>query len=276
MRSLCQWRRERQWLNKKDIRNAVLESIASIAPEADLKRISATRALREQIDLDSLDWLNVFEALQARLSIRIPPAEQGRITSLDELVGYLAGQARLPATAAVRDDAPEALPRAQWIVDGRTITVRPIGPDDAQLESEFVRHLSVESRYKRFMSTIVELPSRKLAELTDVDQESHVALVATAEVDGGVSIVGVARYIVEPPGRSCEFAITVDDAWQGTGLAGLLMQLLIDVARSRGLATMEGEVLRSNRPMLRFARQLGFAPQARTDDRETVHIVRAL
>jgi len=88
--------------------------------------------------------------------------------------------------------------------------------------------------------------------------------------------VGVVRYIVDPAGTGCEFAIAVDDAWHGSGLAGILMHDLIDIARARGLATMEGIVLATNAAMLRFTRQLGFRQQRDPEDPDTVHVVRRL
>jgi acetyltransferase len=116
----------------------------------------------------------------------------------------------------------------------------------------------------------------RLKDLTDVDQVRHVALAATVERDGKEALVGVARYVVDASGTGCEFAIAVDDAWQGSGLAGILMHALIDIARARGLATMEGSVLATNRRMLKFTRQLGFVPQDDPEDRDTVRVVRSL
>jgi acetyltransferase len=263
-------------MDTAEVRTAVLAAIAAIAPETDPKQIPGDRPLREAADLDSLDWLNVVEALQTRFGVEIPTDARSRITTLDAMVDYLAARMAAPPAAVPSRSAAATLSRRQWSVDGQRITVRPIGRDDAGLEADFVRHLSAESRYKRFMSTINELSPGKLAEMTDVDQVRHVALAALAKVDGEPAFVGVARYIVDASGRRCEFAIAVADAWQGSGLAGLLMQALIDLARARGLAVMEGDVLRSNRKMLRFARQLGFVPQREGSDRETMHIVRAL
>jgi acetyltransferase len=259
-----------------EVRTAVLAAITAIAPETDPTQIPGDRSLRDAVDLDSLDWLNVVEALQTRFAVEIPADARSRITTLDALVDYLAARLAAPPAAAPSRSTAATLSRRQWLVDGQRITVRPIGRDDAGLEAEFVRHLSAESRYKRFMSTITELSPGKLAEMTDVDQVRHVALAAIAGLDGQPAFAGVARYIVDTSGRRCEFAIAVGDAWQGSGLAGLLMQALIDVARARGLAVMEGDVLRTNRKMLRFARQLGFVPQREGSDRETMHIVRAL
>jgi acetyltransferase len=149
-------------------------------------------------------------------------------------------------------------------------------PDDRDLEAEFVRHLSGDARYKRFMATMRELSDAKLRYLTDVDQVRHVALVATADVGGRQVELGVARYIVDPVGTGCEFAIAVDDAWQGSGLAGMLMHALMGVARARGLASMEGVVLAANSRMLNFTRQLGFGVERDPQDRQTLRVVRAL
>lgn len=258
-----------------EIRAAVLETIRSIAPEIDPQRLAGHLPLREVVDLDSLDWMNLVAAVQARFGIELTLADPAHLATLDALVDHLAGQLnprRHPtATTTARPD-PAALPHAHWAIDGRGVTLRPICRDDVELEAAFVRGLSAESRYKRFMSTIGELSPRKLAELTDVDQQRHVALAAVVDDGIRVAFVGVARYIVDGTGRSCEFAIAVADAWQGSGLAGRLMQALIDLARSRGLSAMEGDVLRSNQRMRRFARQLGFVTQRGAGDRDSVRV----
>jgi acetyltransferase len=126
------------------------------------------------------------------------------------------------------------------------------------------------------MVTVSELPQSKLKYLTEVDQVRHVALVATTERDGHEALVGVARYVVDPSGSSCEFAAAVDDAWQGSGVAGILMNGLIGVARASGLKTMEGIVLATNARMLKFTRQLGFSVQRDPEDRSLLRAVRTL
>jgi acetyltransferase len=84
------------------------------------------------------------------------------------------------------------------------------------------------------------------------------AFVCEAEVDGKPALVGEARYVANPDGRSCEFGVVIADDWHKTGIAGLLMDALIRAARAQRLETMEGLVLRENREMLRFVRALGF------------------
>jgi acetyltransferase len=262
----------------EEIRKAVQATIESIAPDADPARIRPDQPLREQIHLDSMDWLNVVVDLHARLGIEIPESDYGELATLDSMVAYVASRkAKRPGKPRrSRAAAAGQLPSTTHRVNGTPVTVRPMRPDDASIEADFVRHLSSETRYKRFMLTLSELSPAKLKYLTDVDQDRHVALVAAVDSDGKQALVGVARYIVDTAGTGCEFAIAIDDAWQGCGLAGILMHALIDIARTRGLATMEGIVLATNNRMLRFTRQLGFRQEPDPEDRTTVRVVRAL
>lgn len=260
------------------IRAAVQATIASIAPECDVRRILPDRPLHEQIDLDSMDWLNLVAGLGERLRIEIPESDHGRFATFDSMVSYLTSrlaQPPAPASAAAAGTVVQP-PRTLHRIDGITVTVRPMGAEDADLEADFVRHLTDESRYMRFMVALRELPPAKLTHLTNVDGVSHVALIATVQREGREVPVGVARYVVDASGAGCEFAIAVDDAWQGSGVAGFLMNALIDTARARGLARMEGIVLATNLKMLKFARQLGFSLQPDPEDRKTVRVVRAL
>jgi GNAT superfamily N-acetyltransferase len=173
-------------------------------------------------------------------------------------------------------DYPAELVSTRYLFDGSPVTIRPIRREDAPMEQEFVRHLSPDSRYKRFMSTFLELPPGKLKYLTEIDYVRHLALVAVVERDGQDLEIGVARFIANPSGTSCEFAVAIDDAWQGSGVAGILMLLLIDAARARGMETMEGFILASNDKMLKFARQLGFKLHRDADDPGTMLAVRSL
>jgi acetyltransferase len=163
-------------------------------------------------------------------------------------------------------DYPHHLIRQVRLRDGTAITLRPIRPEDAALEQAFVRGLSDESRYYRFLDMLRELSPQMLQRLVDVDYRDHMALIALVEEDAGPREIAVARYIVNPDGRSCEFAIVVDDRWQGTGVAGLLMQHLFEAARARGLERMTGDVLATNQRMLRFVHALGFRHEAHPDD----------
>lgn len=76
-------------MDEQSIRATVLSVVRSIAPELDPDRIDAAKPLREQIDLDSMDWLNVIIGLQEKLQIEIPEADYGKLPNLNALVAYL-------------------------------------------------------------------------------------------------------------------------------------------------------------------------------------------
>ncbi len=169
-------------------------------------------------------------------------------------------------------DYPSQLVTHHVLSNGTPVTIRPIRREDSGMEQEFVRHLSADSRYCRFMGTLLELTPKKLQYFTEIDYDRHMAFVATVMQEGKEMEIGVARYVATEKPGNCEFAITVDDAWQGTGVAGLLMIALQEAACQHGFGTMEGLVLASNRKMLKFARQLGFKPRHEPGEGDTVHI----
>lgn len=84
-------------LNEEPIRMAVLEILRTLAPEIDPARIIPDKALRGQIDLDSMDWLNVLVAVHERLGVDIPESDYVHLATLDGIVAYLAS--KLPEAA---------------------------------------------------------------------------------------------------------------------------------------------------------------------------------
>ena len=142
--------------------------------------------------------------------------------------------------------------------DGTDIVIRPIRPEDAEMEQEFVRNLSPEAKYFRFMNALQELSQEMLVRLTQIDYYNEMALIAVKPNSKSEEQIGVVRYTTNLDQRSCEFALVVSDAWQGLGIGYQLMQKLMDIARDRGLERMEGQVLASNSRMLNMMRSLNF------------------
>jgi len=89
-------------------------------------------------------------------------------------------------------------------------------------------------------------------------------------------IVAVARFVVNPDYTSCEFAIVINDQWQGKGLGVKLMEALFNAARDKGLDAVEGEVLSSNKTMLAFMRHLGFEIKPHPEDDGLKWVVKGL
>jgi acetyltransferase len=161
------------------------------------------------------------------------------------------------------------------LAGGGEYIVRPVHPDDAEMLQAFVRSLSPESRYFRFVSSMQELPATMLSRFTLIDYDREMALVAmvteeTTDAQGhtvvGTRIIGVSRYITNPDRSTCEFSLVVADEYKGRGLGSRLMLSIMDFAREKGLTEIEGLVLANNPNMLKLMRGLGFAVKPFPED----------
>lgn len=148
---------------------------------------------------------------------------------------------------------------------GRRVTVRPVLPQDAELEQAMVRALSPASRYQRFFVPIRELPEGWLERLTQIDYHRQQAFIVETFVGDQALAVAEARYVVDASGEQAEFAVVVADDWRHLGLARRLLQRLVDSAAGAGLQRLVGDVLATNHAMLALARSLGFQVQRHPD-----------
>ena len=76
-------------MNDAELRQHILDAISGVAPEAEFDDLDADDGLREQLDLDSMDFLNVVIALHEALGIDIPEADYPRLFTLNDAVAYL-------------------------------------------------------------------------------------------------------------------------------------------------------------------------------------------
>ena len=161
--------------------------------------------------------------------------------------------------------------------NGLVITIRPIRPEDAEMEQDFVKNLSDESKYYRFMDTLRELTQSMLVRFTQIDYDREMALVATLpEKDGKTVQIAVARYVTNPDGETVEFALAVADAWQKHGIGRKLMSALIESARIKGYRAIVGDVLSQNTKMFRLMGSLGFTIHPHPDDPAVKRVVCSL
>ena len=144
------------------------------------------------------------------------------------------------------------------------------------MEQEFVRNLSAEARYFRFMRTINELSPEMLVSFTQLDYSREMAMIAVLDEGKKRKQIGVARYIINPDGESCEFALTVSDEYHNQGIGSLLMDAMMDAARIHGVKVIEGEVLANNNRMLSLMKELGFSTSKSPDDPSVQHVERWL
>jgi acetyltransferase len=161
---------------------------------------------------------------------------------------------------------PAHLVKEIQLNDGTDIVVRPIRPEDAEIEAKFVRELSSQARYFRFMNALQELSQEMLVRFTQIDYHNDMALIAVRSNGDGEEQIGVARYTTNLDKKTCEFALVVSDRWQSRGIGHHLMQNLMEIARDRDLETMQGQVLTDNSKMLELVTSLNFRVKNDPDD----------
>ncbi|MDT3678691.1 MAG: GNAT family N-acetyltransferase [Burkholderiaceae bacterium] len=172
---------------------------------------------------------------------------------------------------------PASLIDRLTLADGRSVLVRPVLPQDAALQQQFVRELSPTSRYRRFHGPMRELSADTLDYLTQVDYRSHLALLAeTFDPRGEEVQVAEVRYVRREgeAGRLdagiADFAIAVADEWQGAGLGSRMLDALVRSARDGGVRRLEGSVLADNEPMRALVRARGWRIRRDPDDARLV------
>jgi len=77
-------------LSRAELLAGVIAAIQAIAPEVEASELRPDRSLRNQVDLDSMDWLNVIVGFHERFGVDIPESDYARLGSLDTIVDYLA------------------------------------------------------------------------------------------------------------------------------------------------------------------------------------------
>ncbi|MGY1602182.1 N-acetyltransferase family protein [Geodermatophilus sp. SYSU D00815] len=150
------------------------------------------------------------------------------------------------------------------------VATRPVRPDDLPAFLRLWPRLSAETRYRRFHAPVRRFPMAFVRHLVQVDHDAREAVVAVV----GGEVVGVARYDRSPTDpSSAEFAVVVEDAWQGAGLGRQLLRDLTELAARRGVRELTATVQADNDRMLRLIRRL--LPGAALDEDDGVYTVRS-
>lgn len=171
---------------------------------------------------------------------------------------------------------PEEFDESFQPIIGASVTLRPLRPDDIDIETAFVEGLSAETRANRLLGGAIRITREYMERLTRVDYERDMALAATVMLDDRETLIGVARYALDKDGGACEFALVIADAWQGRGIGHRLLEKLVAVARTRGVERIYGDTLASNRPLIELAKKLGFIPQRHPDEAYLTRVSLAL
>jgi acetyltransferase len=145
---------------------------------------------------------------------------------------------------------------------GTEYLLRPIRPEDAFGLQAFVRGLSDESRYMRFISHMRELSTAALVRYTQIDYDRELAFVAVLQEPGlahSERVIGLAHWIRRGDETAAEYALAVADGYQRQGVGSALMRALEAQALEKRLAFLEGFVLAENLPMLELMQHIGYS-----------------
>ncbi|MBA4416890.1 MAG: acetyl-CoA synthetase [Syntrophus sp. (in: bacteria)] len=145
--------------------------------------------------------------------------------------------------------------------DGTEVLLRAIRPEDEPAEHEMLSSLSQETLRTRFFSAIKDISHEWLILFCNIDYDRHMAIVAEIEENGKKRMIGVARLIMNQDMTSGEVAFLVHDKFQGKHLGSKFVEMLIGIARERGLEDVRADVLTENESMLKVFKRSGFAVQ---------------
>jgi acetyltransferase len=163
---------------------------------------------------------------------------------------------------------------SEWkTADGEVVLLRPIKPEDETLFNKLFTSLSAQTKRFRFFEIIKELSHEKLVRFCNLDNDREIAIVAELQ-EKTKKIIGVARLIISIGGNKGEFAVLVNDEWQGKGLGSTLVDIIINIAGDMGVNYIYSDVLLNNKKMLRLAEKKGFKKEE--IDYDTIKIVKAI
>ena len=151
--------------------------------------------------------------------------------------------------------------------DGTPVTIRVMRPDDrARLVAAFAK-LEETSIYTRFFSHLKEIPARALDRLAEIDFFHFTGLVATIGADE--IVIGGASYVADVAAdgtRFAEVSFTIEEDYQGQGLATKLFGVLATIARRHGIVRFTADVLSGNRAMLGVFARTGLPTRRERED----------
>ena len=139
------------------------------------------------------------------------------------------------------------------LADGTTLTIRPAGPEDYEAVKRLHEAMSPENLYFRFFSASRVSAEREARRVCLDDRPGMVALLGLL----GDELAGVASYELAPDETSAEVALAVADGMHRRGVATLLLEHLVSLARARSVQAFTAEVLADNYTVLRLLSDSG-------------------
>ena len=183
-----------------------------------------------------------------------------------ELLAEAVARGLVPSDQPLRSRGayPGEEERTVQLRDGTSVLVRPARTGDAGLLQDLFYRMPPEDVFTRFFRHLTSLPLSTAEHLTSVSFEDEVTLLAVQGDWGSERVVGTVSYYRDPTSGRADVAFMVDPEWKGRGLGTALRDVVVDVARRRGVVALTADVLAENTAMLRVFRTSGLDVEAHT------------
>ncbi|WP_262265142.1 bifunctional acetate--CoA ligase family protein/GNAT family N-acetyltransferase [Pantoea dispersa] len=200
-----------------------------------------------------------------RLDIHPLLASANTFTLLDVTLQLAPFHGDSEARLAIRP-YPHHLEEQVQLKDGQRCLFRPILPEDEPQLRAFIAQVTKEDLYYRYFSEINEFTHDDLANMTQIDYDREMAIVAVRQHNGADEIIGVTRAISDADNIDAEFSVLVRSDLKGLGMGRRLLEKMIRYTRDHGLQQLNGITMPHNTGMITLARKLNFRVNIQMDD----------
>ena len=227
-------------------------------------------SVRESVDMivteygvASLSGRTVRERAQALIEIAHPDDRRRLFEGAREKNILYADQIFLEESTRFY---PTEIQAQHTFKEGLAVRFRAIRPSDEEDMRRLFYRFSDQTVYYRYFSPIKAMPHAQMQKYVNVDYRHVMSLVGLIGEPGKGRIVAEARYVQEPSRPIADVAFVVDEKYQGYGIATFLYQMLIRLARERGIQRLTADVLASNKAMIKVFEKADLPFSARLDE----------
>lgn len=146
---------------------------------------------------------------------------------------------------------PHQISESHTFRDGTTVRFRPIRPSDEEEMRRLFYRFSSEAVYYRYFSPVKTMPHSKMQEYVNVDYSQAMSIVGLVGEPGQGRIIAEARYVKLTDSNWADSAFIVDENYGGRGIASFMLDMLIRIAKERGIEGFTSDVLSTNKAMMK-------------------------
>ena len=211
--------------------------------------------MRESIDaviteygIANLKWRTIRERAQALIDIAHPEDREKLVEQAKEKKLLFEDQIFLSDSAYLY---PMNIATEHYFKNGLKVRFRAIKPSDEEDMRRLFYRFSDQTVYRRFFYPIRTMPHYKMQQYVNIDYNSEMSVVALVGNPGEGTIIAEARYAKDEENAYGDMAFVVEEKYQGLGVATYLYEMLIRLAKERGLKGFTAEVLQTNTTMMK-------------------------